>query len=118
MFHLSLPVENFSACKEFYVRLFGAELIDLSETCSNIFVFGGYVTLHDRAGSLLTDEVRKSMHFGEEVTLQAWKERKEILDKNVVSYVFLQEPDTIKGVRGKMVVKDPSGNLVEINSRL
>lgn len=115
MFHLSLPVREFDACLTFYRECFGAEVKMLGTGIANLFVFGGQVTLHDREASGF-DAVRREMHFGQVVTKGEWGR---LHDQVTVSgYLPLRAvaPGEAPNGRGKLLVADPSGNLVEINS--
>jgi|GEM_PF-2826984 extradiol dioxygenase family protein len=116
MFHLSLPVGNFERCLDFYRDCFRAEVIMLSAGVANVFVFGGQLTLRDKKTSPLTRDGRQEMHFGQTVPLEQWKStlaRIETLGYPVSKYTDLTERPM---GRAKLLLADPAGNLVEINS--
>ena len=115
MFHLSLPVERFDDCLGFYRTCFDAEVVDHAPGVANLFVFGGQVTLHDRPGSPLTGAAREQLHFGVVLPIATWTSSRDRLRSLAVPFVRLAELGE-PGSRGKMLVRDPSGNLVEINS--
>lgn len=116
MFHLSLPVRHFEECLAFYRDCFSAEVRMLSSDTANVFVFGGQVTLHDRPSIDFSDEVQRAMHFGQVVSPEEWLR---LLDRLIAaghSPLRSIMPSEIANRRGKFVVADPSGYLVEINS--
>ncbi|MCD5975590.1 VOC family protein [Pseudomonas quasicaspiana] len=116
MFHLSLPVDRFQECLEFYVRCFGAEVVMLNERAANIFAFGGQITFHDKQATALSEEGRKQMHFGQVVSPEQWHQVRDALISQGHQLLKQDEPGSTASGRGKLVVKDPSGNLIEINS--
>lgn len=116
MFHLSLPVRHFEECVRFYRICFAAEARMISSGVCNLFVFGGQVTLHDRAASSFTDEVRREMHFGQVVTAEEWTQLHDRIIESGYSPLRLVAPGDALDGRGKLLLADPSGNLVEINS--
>ena len=117
MFHLSLPVRQFKECVKFYRDCFGAEARMLSSGVCNLFVFGGQVTLRDRAASGFTDDVRREMHFGQVVTADEWMQLRDRIIGSGHSPLRLVTPGDAPDGRGKLLLADPSGNLVEINSK-
>lgn len=116
MFHLSLPVERFAECLDFYRSAFAANVVMLGEHAANLFVFGGQVTLHDRPDAIFDQTQRREMHFGPIVDNAEWfaiRDRLRDTDQPLLTCI---EPDAASGRRGKLLLADPSGNLVEINS--
>ncbi len=116
MFHLSLPVRQFDACLVFYRDCFGARIEMLGKKAANLFVFGGQMTLHDRSKSGLTDDLRREMHFGQVVTVAEWTQVRDKIFVFGYSPLRSVTPDEAGNRRGKLIVTDPSGNLIEINS--
>jgi extradiol dioxygenase family protein len=116
MFHLSLPVRQLEECVRFYRDCFSAEVRMLSSGSCNLFVFGGQVTFHDRAVSGFTDQVRREMHFGQVVTIDEWAQLRHRIMESGYSPIRLVMPGDAPDGRGKLLIADPSGNLVEINS--
>ncbi|EAW1359607.1 VOC family protein [Pseudomonas aeruginosa] len=117
MFHLSLPVNCFKDCLDFYVKLFDADVVMLSEHAANLFVFGGQITFHDKQNTPLSEAGRDQMHFGQVVTAEKWHNIREILVRHSQHLLKYDEPGSTTSGRGKLVVRDPSGNLIEINSQ-
>ena len=116
MFHLSLPVRAFSQCLDFYRDCFGAKVVMLNEKAANLYVFGGQLTLHDKPDSIMNAEQRREMHFGYVVTEQDWFAIRNRLQEAGQTLVRCIEPHDEGQTRGKLLVMDPSGNIVEINS--
>lgn len=116
MFHLSLPVNRFAACLEFYQKSFGARIVMLSQSAANVYAFGGQITLHDQPLSTFGDAQRREMHFGHVVSPDQWRLVRDRLRELGVEFSLCVEPDEASGRRGKLLVTDPSGNLVEVNS--
>ena len=116
MFHLSLPVQKFEACLAFYRECFGAEVQMLSAEAANLFVFGGQVTFHNRPDSALSDEARHTMHFGQVVAPDEWLQLRDRIIAAGHSPMRAVAASVAANRRAKLVVADPSGNLIEINS--
>ena len=77
-------------------------------------VFGAQLTFHERHESAMTVAARADMHFGQVVSVTDWKAIHARLVEAGFPLVRCAEPS--EGQRGKLIVEDPSGNLVEINS--
>lgn len=118
MFHLSLPVAAFSDCIAFYRDCFGADVVMLGDQAANLYVFGGQLTLHDKPGSAMGIEQRQEMHFGHVVSDADWFVIRDRVQSSAQKVLRCVEPASAEHARGKLLVVDPSGNLVEINSGL
>ncbi|NWK97356.1 hypothetical protein DM806_17110 [Sphingobium lactosutens] len=118
MFHLSLPVTAFSECIAFYRDCFGADVVMLNDRAVNLYVFGGQLTLHDKPDSSIDIEQRHEMHFGHVVTNEDWFAIRDQVQKSEETVLRCVEPQLPDKTRGKLLVVDPSGNIVEINSGL
>jgi extradiol dioxygenase family protein len=116
MFHLSLPVNRFHECLRFYVDCFGARVVMLGDQAANLFVFGAQVTFHDKPDTPLGEQGRKQMHFGQVVPADEWMSIRDVLIVHGHEILLQVPPGSTETGRGKLVVEDPSGNLVEINS--
>jgi len=118
MFHLSLPVEAFSECLTFYRECFGADVVMLNGRAANLFVFGGQLTLHDKPDSAIDSEHRREMHFGHVVTTADWFAIRDRVRNSAWPVLRCEEPSISNETRGKLIIVDPSGNIVEINGGL
>lgn len=114
MFHFSLPVADLNACERFYREAFGATVQPLRKGVSNVHVFGAQLTFHERRDSAMTIAARAEMHFGQVVSIADWWAIHTWLVESGYPLVRCAEPS--ENQRGKLMVQDPAGNLVEINS--
>lgn len=117
MFHLSLPVDRYQECIAFYRSCFDAEIVELSPTAANILAFGAQITLHDDPSSPLTEKARRQLHFGPVVGIEEWIAIRDRLLAAGHRLLKRVDPDAASGTRGKLLVEDPGGNLIEVNSR-
>lgn len=90
----------------------------LNERTANLYVFGGQITLHDKPDSLLDGALRREMHFGHVVSEEDWFAIRDRVHGSASSPVKCMNPKDSTNGRGKLLVIDPSGNMVEINSGL
>lgn len=116
MFHLSLPVEKFEECLSFYRSAFGAEVVMLAPGIADVFVFGAQVTLHDQADSSLNLAARRTMHFGAVVPIEEWVKVRDALIGQSHTLLRCVDSTVAPDGRAKLLVSDPSGNLIEMNS--
>ncbi len=103
-------------CLAFYRDCFEAEVEPLGTGIANLFVFGGQVTLHDRAATGFNDDLRREMHFGQVMMPDEWTRVRDRIADLGYSPLRAITPDDAPNGRGKLLILDPSGNLVEINS--
>lgn len=114
VFHLSFPVGDVDRCVAFYVDRLGAEVGRRHPDGGvDIRLFGAQLTLQDAPTDVLTPNPR-SRHFGATVDWPAWETVAGRLDAFV-------EPPTVsyageRREQGKLMVADPSGNLIEIKA--
>lgn len=88
----------------------------LGAEAANLFVFGGQLTFHDQPESQLSDNARRTMHFGQIVSPDKWLQlRDRIIAAGHSPIQLVTATDAANG-RAKLLIADPSGNLVEINS--
>lgn len=116
MFHLSLPVDRYRECIAFYRSCFDARIVELTPTAANVFAFGAQITLHDAPSSPLSGAARTQLHFGPLVPPEEWFVMRDRLIAAGHRLLKCVDPDHGSGKRGKFVVADPSGNLIEVNS--
>lgn len=87
-----------------------------SAEAANLFVFGGEVTFHDRPHCDLSDKARNTMHFGQVVAPDEWLQLRDRIIAAGHSPMSEIAASVAANRRAKLVVADPSGNLIEINS--
>ena len=116
IFHLSLPVRDLQESVDFYVRQLGAQIGRRNELGADALLFGAQVTLqNDPAGVI--DPMPRTRHFG--ATL-SWPEWESFVEK-LVDPALIVEPAKLSYIgepieQGKMMIVDPSGNLIEIKA--
>jgi extradiol dioxygenase family protein len=114
VFHLSFPVADVEAALGFYVDRLGGEVGRRHDDGGvDIRLFGAQLTLQDAPGDVLTPNPR-TRHFGATIDWPAW----EAIAARLTG--FLEGPKvSYAGERreqGKLMVADPSGNLIEIKA--
>ncbi len=116
IFHLSFPVSDLSDAISFYTEELGAEIGRRTEVTADILLFGAQVTLHEDP-SVAGEPTTRGRHFG--ATLD-WKEWEAMVTRLNGTTRFIEPPtvshegDPIE--QGKLMIADPSGNLVEIKA--
>ncbi len=116
IFHLSFPVAELREAIDFYTTELGAEIGRRGDAVADVLIFGAQVTLHDDPTSRGTPG-QQNRHFGATVDWVDW----EALATRCTGAAHVIEPPTISHVgepieQGKMMLSDPSGNLVEIKA--
>jgi extradiol dioxygenase family protein len=74
------------------------------------------VTFHDEPESGLSDDARRSMHFGQVVSPDEWLRLRDRIIAASHSPIRSVAAADAPNRRAKLLVADPSSNLVEINS--
>jgi len=124
-FHLAIPVDNISKCREFYRDILGCEEGRSSDHWVDFNLFGHQLVIHYKEKSnekLHTNPVDGKdvpvPHFG---VILEWNDfdefSKHLIEKGIE---FIIEPYIrFKGLTGKqatMFFKDPAGNALEFKS--
>lgn len=116
IFHLSFPVRDLQESVDFYIRQLGAQIGRRSELAADALVFGAQITLqNDPAGVI--DPMPRTRHFGATLSWSEWESFVERLGDSAL----IVEPATLSYIgepieQGKMMIVDPSGNLIEIKA--
>ncbi len=116
IFHLSLPVRDLEEAVTFYRTRLGAHTGRRTETFADVLVFGAQVTLQNDPGSV-SDPMPRTRHFGATLPWAEW----ETVVAPLVGTDIVVEDRTISYAgedieQGKMMISDPSGNLIEIKA--
>jgi uncharacterized protein len=116
--HLSLPVDDLDAAREFYVDMLGCTPGQALEGGMDVWFYGLQLTLQLRPDDVLPAEGQGCRHFGvtfDRATLDALLLR---LEKFPIRWISPVSTDTDGSLRGKTSAKvaDPSGNVVELKS--
>jgi extradiol dioxygenase family protein len=118
IFHLSFPVRSLEAARDFYCRVLGATLGRDNGEWADILLFGHQITLHERPSEVLSAEARGVRHFGAILPWGPWQALGLTLMEQGCPFVM---PPTIAhqgtdNEQGKMLLCDPSDNLIEIKA--
>jgi extradiol dioxygenase family protein len=116
IFHLSFPVRDMDEAVRFYRDEMGAGVGRQADSFTDILLFGAQITLQNDPGNVLTPMPR-TRHFGATLGWSAW----EGLAERFAASPHMVEPATIsyRGEpieQGKLMLRDPSGNLIEIKA--
>jgi extradiol dioxygenase family protein len=116
IFHISFPVRDMSEAIAFYRLELGAEIGRQGETFTDALLFGAQVTLQNDPSNVTTPMPR-SRHFGATIPWAEWETvaarfagDPRVVERPTISY----EGQPIE--QGKMMLTDPSGNLIEIKA--
>jgi len=116
IFHLSIPVRHLQEAVDFYTSQLGAQIGRQTATFADALLFGAQVTLqNDPSG--VTRPMPRTRHFGATLAWSEWESAAE----HLATAPFLVEEPTISfagqpGEQAKLMIADPSGNLVEIKA--
>jgi extradiol dioxygenase family protein len=116
IFHLSFPVRDLDEAVDFYVTKLDAQIGRRSRANADAFVFGAQLTLQHDPQSV-TEPMPRTRHFGATVPWDEW----ETLAARFAGSDSVVEPALRSYVgepieQGKMMIADPSGNLVELKA--
>jgi extradiol dioxygenase family protein len=116
IFHLSFPVRDLQPSIDFYRSQLGAEIGRRTESSVDVMLFGAQVTLHNDP-STVTDPMPRTRHFGATLPWDAW----ETVVARFAGGGLIVEPAKVSYEgqpveQGKMMIADPSGNLIEIKA--
>ena len=115
--HLSLPVDDLRAAKDFYERTLGCRIGREREDWFDAWFFGLQLTLQLRPQEVMDVSQQGVRHFG--VVLPSLTEFDELVNRVVASgYPWISKPEkhVDAELNGKLGGKlaDPSGNVIEI----
>ena len=115
--HLSLPVNDLHAAREFYEHTLGCRIGRTREDWFDAWFFGLQLTLQLRPLEVMDTSRQGVRHFG--VVLTSMSEFKELVKRIDASrYQWITKPQnhTDAELSGKLggKIADPSGNVIEI----
>ena len=116
IFHLSFPVRDLEEAIGFYTQRLGAEIGRQNDSCADALLFGAQVTLQNDPATV-SRPMPRTRHFGATLLWGEWQS----LTGRLLAECVVVEPPTISHVgqpleQGKMMIADPSGNLIEIKA--
>jgi extradiol dioxygenase family protein len=115
--HLSLPVDDLHAARDFYENTLGCRIGREREDWFDAWFYGLQLTLQLRPLEVMTVSQQGVRHFG--VVLPSLTEFDEVVDRVAVSgHPWISKPEIHSDaeLNGKLGGKlaDPSGNIIEI----
>jgi uncharacterized protein len=116
--HLSLPVHDLDAARDFYVDVLGCEPGRVRDGWIDVWFYGMQITLHHEPQQVVSAEQRGARHFG--VTLSA-EELDAVLKRLEIHPVEWLRPATTEHAgtaheQTKAMLLDPSGNAIELKT--
>jgi uncharacterized protein len=116
IFHLSLPVRDLDEAVDFYSSQLDAQIGRHTESFADALMFGAQVTLQNDPASV-SDPMPRTRHFGATLPWAAW----ERISARFAGSALIVEAATVSFAgdpteQGKMMITDPSGNLIEIKA--
>jgi hypothetical protein len=116
IFHLSIPVRDLEEAVGFYRSYLGAEIRRNTATFADALLFGAQITLQNDAANV-SSPMPRTRHFGATLPWDEWESVTErfagtdlVVETPTVSYAGTPTE------QGKMMITDPSGNLIEIKA--
>ena len=116
--HLSLPVRDLHAARDFYVEALGCQAARTRHDFVDVWFFGMQLTLQDRPDEVGEPTPGGSRHFGVTLARSEFDELVARLDAATVPWVVPVTTDNegLSTEQTKAKLKDPSGNVIEIKS--
>jgi uncharacterized protein len=116
VFHLSVPVRDLEEAVVFYGTVLGAAIGRRTEMFADALVFGAQVTLQNDPLHV-SAPMPRTRHFGATLAWAEW----ETVAARLAGSAHVVEAPTISYAgeaieQGKMLIADPSGNLIEIKA--
>jgi extradiol dioxygenase family protein len=115
--HLSLPVRDLAAAREFYEQLLGCRVGRVRDDWLDVWFFGLQLTLQERPTEVAANADPGVRHFG--VTLtdeQAFRRLVDRIDAQAAHWIERPIAHDAVELSGKVGGKlaDPSGNVIEV----
>jgi extradiol dioxygenase family protein len=116
--HLSIPVRDLDAAREFYVDALGCPLGRVRAEFIDVWFFGMQLTLQQRPDEVVAADAQGVRHFGVALPSDALEALLARLRAAPVQWIHDVATDTEGVLDGKTSVKvaDPSGNVIELKS--
>jgi hypothetical protein len=116
--HLSIPVADLAAAREFYVDALGCTPGQAVGGGMDVWFYGLQLTLQVRPDEVVSDVRQGVRHFGVTIDRAALDALVARLDGHDVRWLRPVETDATGALRGKTSAKlaDPSGNVIELKS--
>jgi extradiol dioxygenase family protein len=116
--HLSLPVADLEASKDFYVDVLGCPLARERAEFIDVWFYGLQLTLQEQPDQVLAPEQRGVRHFGVTLSGDDLAELLTHLDACDVEWVSRVRTDDAgtPQEQTKAKIVDPSGNVIELKT--
>jgi extradiol dioxygenase family protein len=116
IFHLSVPVRDLQEAVDFYSTYLDARIGRHTQNFADALMFGAQITLQNDPANV-SDPMPRTRHFG---TTLPWDEWETFVSRFTDGAVIVEAPTiSYEGElteQGKMMITDPSGNLIEIKT--
>jgi extradiol dioxygenase family protein len=118
IFHLSIPVAELDAAKQFYVDVLGARVGRTTGDWLDVLLWGHQITLQRLPDEVLSPENQGKRHFG---VILPWAEWEALGARLRARNVSLLSPPAVTHAgtpqeQGKIYLSDPSHNVIEIKT--
>ena len=118
IFHLSIPVDDLPAAREFYEQTLGAKPGRTEVDWHDVLLWGHQITLQLRPDEVMAADAQGKRHFG---VVLPWLEWERLAASLVAAEVpFLKAPAILEegtpGQHAKLYLQDPSNNILEIKA--
>ena len=116
--HLSIPVDDLDAAREFYVDRLGCTPGQAGDFGMDVWFYGLQLTLQLHPDQVLPEERQGCRHFGVTLDRPALDRLLVRLESQPIRWISPVSTDTEGTLRGKTSAKvaDPSGNVIELKS--
>jgi extradiol dioxygenase family protein len=118
IFHLSIPVADLNAAKQFYTDVLGARVGRTTDDWLDVLLWGHQITLQRRPDDVLSPVAQGKRHFG---VILPWAEWEALGARLRARNVPFRSPPAVTNAgtpqeQGKIYLADPSHNVIEIKS--
>ena len=116
--HLSMPVTDLAAARDFYVDVLGCSLGRVRDGWLDVWFFGMQVTLQERPDEVLSAEQVGTRHFGAALGIEDLQAIIARVEAAGVDWVHPLTTDFAGSPQEqtKAKLRDPSGNVVELKA--
>lgn len=118
IFHLSFPVADLAASRDFYVDVLGAQVGRVRDQWMDMLLWGHQITLQLDPAAVTSLAGQGRRHFGVVMPWADWQVLAARLERNAGDHVLQAPAVTGDGdaVQAKVYLRDPSNNVIEIKA--
>lgn len=118
IFHLSIPVTDLSASKQFYIDVLRAKVGRETEEWADVLLWGHQITLQLRPKEVLSLPEQGKRHFGVTLPWNEWENH--VQHVRALGAKFLAEPTVLLSgtpeEQAKFYLADPGNNVIEVKT--